>query len=236
MRFRQGELSGQVALPHPSQLATNVAMTDKAWIELLLSSTQIMFAEGTPLMSRLVPVQAPVEVWQHYPADDVVNGEFGSRYFYHCHPPGKRLDGEHGHFHLFLAKSAMPTGSEPLRKPLDIDPNEQRADVVHIAALSISIDGLPLAWFTTNRWVTDEWLYPAQVVTACLARFDLRGECGDPLVNDWLTAMVALSHTKLTALLGQRDRVLEVRDRTGEDRAIEVASFDPINIKRLLTL
>lgn len=208
-------------------------MTDVDWVDLLLSSTQRMFAEGRPLMSRLLPEQTPAEVWKHYPEDDVVNGEFGSRYFYHCHPPGERIAGEHGHFHLFLAKSTMPAITGPFRSPPPIDPQEVRADVVQIVALSISTDGLPLAWFTTNRWVTDEWLYPASTITAFLDRFDMRGPRGDPLVNDWITAMVALSRGDICDLLNQRDQVLDQKDPDGESRALEVTSFRSISLEQL---
>lgn len=208
-------------------------MTDENWSRLLLSSTQAMFAEGRPLMNRVLPPHAPLEVWQHYPDGDVVTCEAGSRYFYHCHPPGERAEGEHGHFHLFLAKTAMPTVVHPLRAPAEISPQEPRADVVHIAALAISTEGLPLSWFTTNRWVTDEWLYPAATIAAQLDRFDLRGAAGDPLVNDWITAMVALSRIELVDLLVQRDAVLADQDPTGEDRTVEIASVAPISLEQL---
>lgn len=205
------------------------------WSNLLLSSTQSMFAEGKRLMQRVLPQEAPIEVWHHYPAGDVVFGEAGSRYFYHCHPPGERAEGEHGHFHLFLAQSAMPAEAQPLRPMPSTSPQEPRADVVHIAALAISTDGLPISWFTTNRWVTDEWLYPGDVVAQVLDRFDMRGADGDPSVNDWLTAMVALSRDILAALLMQRDAVLEQRDLTGEDRAVEITSLTHISLDQLFS-
>ncbi len=149
-----------------------------------------MFAGGQPLMNRILPSAEPAELWQHYPPDDVVNGTAGSRYFYHCHPPAERSEGEHGHFHLFLDTSVMPDSVDPIIAPPAATSDEPRADVVHIGALAISTEGLPLCWFTTNRWVTDEWIYPAEAVIDQLAQFDLRGPDGDPLVNDWLTAMV----------------------------------------------
>lgn len=202
--------------------------------DLLMMSTAAMFADGNPLMSRLLPAGQPVELWQHYPPDDVVNGAAGSRFFYHSHPITERSAGEHGHFHLFLAKSAMPSGEAPMiAPPPPANPDAPRADVVHIGALAISTEGLPLCWFTTNRWVTDEWIYPASSVAEQLARFDLRGPHGDPLVNDWLTAMVGLCRADLIDLLAKRDAVLEARDMTGEDRSVEITSIIPITLERL---
>ncbi len=203
-------------------------------VQLLIDSTEQMFADGRPLMSRVLPDDGVAEIWEHYPEGDVVNGEAGSRYFYHSHPPGERLDGEHGHFHLFLDKSAMPEGAEALIAPPQIDPATPRADVVHLAALAISSEGLPLHWFTCNRWVTDEWLYPAESVISELPRFDLRGEAGDPLVNSWLTAMVGLARDRIAQLLSERDAVLELNDMTGEDRAVEVTSSAAISLERLI--
>lgn len=208
-------------------------MTRAELTELLMSSTAAMFADGQPLMNRVLPADAPAEVWAHYPAGDVVNGAAGSRYFYHCHPPAERSEGEHGHFHLFFDKSAIRAGTAPMIAPPAVGSGEPRADVVHIGALAISTDGLPLCWFTTNRWVTDEWLYPAEAVIAQLARFDLRGPDGDPLVNDWLTAMVGLCRADLADLLTERDGVLRARDLTGEDRTVEVTSLKLINLEEL---
>jgi hypothetical protein len=209
-------------------------MTRAELTDLLMASTAAMFADGRPLMSRILPSAEPAELWEHYPEGDVVNGPAGSRYFYHCHPPAERGAGEHGHFHLFLDRSAIPDGIAPIIAPPPTTPDEPRADVVHIGALAISTDGLPLTWFATNRWVTDEWIFSAEAVIAQLARFDLRGSSGDPLVNDWLTAMVGLSHGDLADLLRERDAVLEARDRTGENRTVEVTGVRPIALERLL--
>lgn len=208
-------------------------MTPDELTELLMTSTAAMFAEGQPLMNRILPSDAPAELWQHYPPDDVVNGAAGSRYFYHCHPPAERSEGEHGHFHLFLDTAMMPDGIDPIIAPPPATPDDPRADVVHIGALAISTEGLPLCWFTTNRWVTDEWIFPADAVIESLARFDVRGPDGDPLVNDWLTAMVGLSRSDLADLLRERDIVLAARDMTGEDRSVEITSTMPIALERL---
>ncbi|MEP3051268.1 MAG: hypothetical protein ABJP48_09210 [Erythrobacter sp.] len=204
--------------------------------DLLMSSTEAMFESGQPLMNRIVPTETPAEIWTHYPNSDVINGPAGSRYFYHCHPPGERIDGEHGHFHLFLDKSAMPGGVAPLISPPPENLAKTRADVVHIAALAISVSGLPLAWFGINRWVTDEWVYPAETIIGLLERFDMRGPMGDPLVNDWLTGIVGLARQDLTEILHERDRVLKASDPSGEDRQVEVTSTIPISLEKLFAI
>ncbi len=213
-------------------------LTHKQYADMLLASTEAMFAGGKPLMSRILPEDGTAELSEHYPEGDVVNGPAGSRYFYHCHPPGERAEGEHGHFHLFFDRSAMPGGTVPLIAAPLAPRDEPRADVVHIAALAISDQGLPLQWFGTNRWVTDEWLYPAYAVIAMLDQFDLRGPNGDSLVNEWLTAMVGLAREEIAELLHSRDDVLREADMNGqvhgEDRAVEITSAAPISLERLL--
>ena len=209
-------------------------MTNSEMVELLMSSTEAMFAKGVPLMNHVLPKDGAAEIWEHYPDGDIVNGEAGSRFFYHSHPPGERIDGEHGHFHLFFAKESMPSEANPLIPAPDLEQDEEpRVDVVHIAALSISLEGLPMQWFTTNRWVTDEWVYPADDIMAQIERFDLRGQQGDPLINQWLTAMVGLSRGKIGQLLAERDVQLRAKDMTGEDNAVEIMSAAPINFEEL---
>lgn len=205
-----------------------------SFAELFVSSTTEMFQSGAPLMNRVLPDNGTAETWEHYPTDDVVNGPYQCRYFYHAHPPEERDSDEHGHFHLFFGKSLFAGDQQPLRSPLPLDEGEKRADVVHLAGLSMGYDGLPLRWFTTNRWVTDEWLYPARDIIAELPNFDLRGKNGHPLVNDWLTAIFQLSQSTIADLLAERDRQLEILDKTGEDRAVEIASASPISLDELL--
>jgi len=213
-----------------------------SFADLLIASTTQMFQSGKPLMSRLFDDGSTAEAWAHYPPGDVVNGTASSRYFYHSHPPEEREADEHGHFHLFLGKhvfdkaiGAASSAPDAMILPPPMPDGQVRADVVHFAALSIGYDGLPLRWFGTNRWVTDEWLYPAQDVIDRLGQFDLRGPSGDPLVNDWLTAMVHLASNEIADLLHERDAVLKIQDMTGEERKVEVTGARSIDLETLLS-
>ena len=207
-----------------------------AFQDLLMNSTTQMFESGLPLMSRVLPEDGTAEVYAHYPPGDVVNGPASSRYFYHSHPPEEREADEHGHFHLFLGGHVFANAERgPLIAPPPLKDGAARADVVHIAALSIGYDGLPLRWFGTNRWVTDECLYPASTIIAALSRFDLRGERGDPLINDWLTALLQLARKDIADILKERDAVLKAKDLTGENRSLEVTGVRPIDLTALLS-
>jgi hypothetical protein len=212
------------------------AMSNSDLAELLFDSTQAMFNSGTPLMHRVVPKDKPAEVFAHYPKGDATNPSTGSRYFYHCHPPGQRIDGEHGHFHIFFERSAMPDGTKPImdRPPIKLKKGKKRANVVHIAALSVSLEGLPMQWFTTNRWVTDEWVHAAKDIVPMLDRYDMRGsKKGDPLVNDWVTAMVGLAREDIAKILRERDVALR-DDPEGKDKSLEMLSALPISLEELL--
>ncbi len=200
-------------------------------LDLLMSSSEQMHIEGIPLMRRLLPAGEDVLLWEHYPEVDVVNGPVASRYFYHCHPVEERGEDEHGHFHIFLGKHAFPKHIRPLISAPD---KRQTPKVVHLAALSISVDGLPVGWFTTNRWVTDEWLYSAKAILKILPQLDFRGAMGDPLVNGWLTAMVHLSANMIGELLEQRDQVLSLQRVGGENHDVEITSKAAINLAALL--
>lgn len=198
---------------------------------LLIQATLAMHRSGTPLMRRLLPAETEMRLWDHYPPGDVCCPVSGARYFYHAHPPEERGTGEHGHFHLFLPVRAMAAQARPLVAP---DREAQGDDWVHLVALAISAEGLPTSLFTVNRWVTDECLYPAQSVMQAIGQFDLRGAAGDPLVNQWLTAAVALCAPLIGALLVERDSQLLAHDPGGENRAFEVLSRAPIDLQRLL--
>ncbi|NJM51474.1 MAG: hypothetical protein HC843_11885, partial [Sphingomonadales bacterium] len=59
--------------------------------------------------------------------------------------------------------------------------------------------------FTTNRWVTEEFLYPAETMIAHLDRYNVDETEEDATVNRFVTAMVALYHDEIADLLRQRD-------------------------------
>lgn len=199
--------------------------------QILIDATLAMHASGKSLMHLVLPANSEPEQWAHYPPDDAVSPVSGCRYFYHCHPPEERSEGEHGHFHLFLPLDLF-AARDCLSGPSEDD--EKRAEVVHIAALSFDIHGIPRQLFTTNRWVTDEYLMSAVAIRSALARFDLVGADGDPLVNQWLTAFIKLAREPIFDLLCQRDAFLEGKDWPGEDRNIIITSCMMLDLQALI--
>jgi hypothetical protein len=200
--------------------------------KLLVETTIAMHQSGIPLMRRVLPPDTEPMLWEHYPENDAISPHNGSRYFYHCHPIEERGAGEHGHFHLFLPKLAMEQPNEAKCAPADLEAD--RADVVHLAALSVSPEGLPITMFTVNRWVCDEWLFQHVDIIAVIDGFDLTDADGDPLVNAWLTAMVHLAKPMISTLLAERDERLAASNWDGEDRALEVISSAPVDLQSLV--
>lgn len=181
-------------------------MTQVEAARIVVETITAMAQEGQPLMQRVLPA-SDVQFWEHYPDDDARDRETRSRWYYHVHAPGTRDPAEHGHFHLFLHRSQMDDPAATMAEPAEGE--EAQAFVTHIAGLSIDHQGIPLAWFTTNRWVTDEFMYPAETLIAHLDRFCVDHTDEDAAVNKLLTAMVALYRDELAELLRERDMRLD---------------------------
>lgn len=148
-----------------------------------------MASEGRPLMTRVLD-GANAICWEHYPDDDARDRVTRSRWYYHVHAPGDRDPAEHGHFHLFLHRTQMDDPAGSIAAPYEGD--DAAAHVVHIAGLSIDLQGIPMTWFTTNRWVTDEFMYPADVLIAHLDRFNGK-RCSQATVVHGMSAPTALA-------------------------------------------
>lgn len=187
-----------------------------------------MASQGVSLVPRVVPPEIDFRQWTHYPEKDAISPSTKARWFYHAHPPEQREPGEHGHFHLFLPLDAFE-GIEPRAKP---QPKNKKgktpAKVVHFIALSCNLQGIPTHWFTTNRWVTNEYFMSANEIIERLGQFEVSDANGDPLVNGWLTAAVAVFREQIAELIHQRDAALV--DQSLDDRVLEILSTGPLEI------
>ncbi len=186
---------------------------DKRTIQLEAAQTVIesivaMAQEGKPLMQRVLPQDEDIKWWEHYPKFDARSKKCQSRWYYHVHKPGSRSPDEHGHFHLFLDKTQIKKASRSIAKP-DYSKNKKKARVSHLIALSIDKQGIPREWFTTNRWVTDEWMYPAKIMIDHLPLYDVDDTQEDKLVNKLITAMVRLYSDEIEEMLHERDAKLK---------------------------
>ncbi|WP_404378530.1 DUF6969 family protein [Caenispirillum salinarum] len=177
---------------------------------------------------------------EHYPPGDVRDPQTHSQFYFHAHPASPTREADFGHFHTFLRPGALPADAalaDLPGNPVDRDPT---AVTAHLVAISMDRYGRPTALFTTNRWVTDETVYPADVLIPALPAFEMDVAHPSWPLNRWITAMMTLYRSEIAALLRQRDEAL-ARHGSGDagadvlnDRALEVTSRQPIDLEAKL--
>ncbi|HLY57797.1 MAG TPA: hypothetical protein VKS60_19695 [Stellaceae bacterium] len=240
-----------MTLPYPVLRRVSMPVADDgrraAAAEFIAIETGLK-AAGRTILDELASEFAAGE---HYPAGEVWDAGSYAQYFYHAHPEGERLPGEHGHFHTFLGQGGMPPGVTPLILPeMALSPPGEghgrgvgthrsprdRGVVSHLAALSLDAAGRPIALFTTNRWVTGETWFRAEDVARLLPAFNFAADGPADTVNRWLTAVLRVLRPHIVELAAERDaKVMDWRRRRSrqhhvfDDRRLEVASFRRID-------
>lgn len=178
------------------------------------ASVQLRYAQrGMSLATAALAGARTLEPLRHYPLNDVVDAEAGTRFYYHAHTSSRYPAAEHGHFHLFVH-----------------DPAADGPGFFHLAGLSLDACGQPLRFFATNRWVTGEHWSPGERVAAALPGFRLRTHGRLAPLADWLTAMVQLFADDIAALLRERDAAIAPHIHTaGLDAALEDRRLDVLS-------
>ena len=176
----------------------------------------------------------PFTEWQHYPPGDVQDKINGAVWFYHAHAEedGDRPWDEHGHFHTFVYTERVSEGTDPIALPPE--PNFEKGGLCHLIAISFDNAGAPVRVFTTNRWVADEWMYPAGEVIRLIDKFVLETD-KFPLTTRWLMAAMQLFRPQIEWSLRERDAALaEIRQKDpegfAENQAYEVLSSFPFDL------
>ena len=167
----------------------------------------------------------------HYPDGDVYDHESHAQHYYHAHRKG-----EHGHFHAFLREAGMAAGVRPAPQS-EADYMVEREDKLsHLIAISMDAQGLPIALFTTNRWVTAENWYAAADVCAMLDRFRIDLARPSWPANVWITNMVRLFRPQIVDIVRERDTAIEAWRQSHpdgdvfEDRDLDIVSELAISI------
>jgi len=160
--------------------------------ETILMIQQALSNDGISILGELLRDQgdAPIEVWEHYPADDFRDPNSGAMFYYHAHSPEEWKRDEHGHFHLFVRPSS-------------------EGEFTHVMALSMNSYGVPNGIFTTNGWVTDEVMLPAEEVIQLVdERWEIARARPSWLVVQWMNAVIKIVRPKLEELLKSRDQAI----------------------------
>ena len=187
---------------------------------------------GYNIISALLEGQGTFYEMNHYPEDDVFDPESASQYYYHAH-----REGEHGHFHTFVRRKAMPESMQPAPGFKRSEPLPKHEDeLAHLVCISMDAYGLPQGLFAVNRWVSDETWYSAEETIALIDRFLIGHASPHFAVNQWISAFMALCRPQVEALLRHRDAVInewldQYPDRDVlEDRELEMTGYMPLSM------
>jgi hypothetical protein len=202
--------------------------------DVLIRVLEDTAAHGGHIVGDLIG-KSVFTVGDHYPSDDAYDPTTGATFFYHAHDGGSREFPEHGHFHCFVEKAAVAAAAAPLQRP---NRPKRNWGLCHLVAVSMDRSGVPMRLFTTNQWVTKEWLYPAPVVIDLVNHFELKEPGTVTPAGEWITSLVALFRPQIEFLLHRRDQVFLRHRKTRPartvytDRTLEIASQIEIDIDR----
>ncbi len=198
-----------------------------------LECRRVLARGGLNLVGEVLRGQGEFVEYEHYPKDDVYDGESRAQYYYHAH---RGNQSEHGHFHTFVRQ----TGSSWNCLSDAEDGSERAADgaaVTHLIAISMDAYGWPIGLFATNHWVCGGAWLPAAEVIKLLPRFRIDHASPSWPVNRWIGAMMVLFQPHIEALLTHRDAVIDAWARAHpervvfEDRELEVTGYLPISVE-----
>lgn len=189
---------------------------------------------GHNVVSAILADQGTFSEMNHYPEDDIYDPNSASQYYYHAH-----REDEHGHFHTFVRRKAMPDAMRPAPGFQRSEPLPPVKDeLAHLVCISMDAYGMPQGLFAVNRWVSDETWYSAEETIALINRFRIDGTYPHYAVNQWLTQFITLCRPQIEVLLHHRDAVIATRQAARpdvdvlEDRDLEMTGYLPFDLHR----
>ena len=203
----------------------------------VLNCQRVLTKTGDNIVGEVLRGAGTFYEWRHYPQGDIYDSEYHAQYYYHAHPEGERVSGEHGHFHTFLRPLGMPDGIAPAPVPDPKEPESDNDALCHLVGISMDRAGLPIRLFTTNRWVTGETWYAAGDVVRMLDCFIIDHARPSWPANRWITALMRMFRPQIVELLHARDAEINRRRSIApeinvfEDRDLEVASEMRVSIE-----
>ena len=181
----------------------------------VLECHRVLAKTGDNIVSELLPRKGTFYELDHCPPGDIYDSKAHSQYYCHAH-----RGGEHGHFHTFMREAGMPEGVHPVAQS-EFDYLKERDDrLSHLVAISMDRSGVPIALFTTNRWVTAENWYAAEDVCAMVDRFRIDHAQPSWATNRWVSAMFRLFRPQIVELLQDRDAVVAAWQKEHPDRDV----------------
>lgn len=189
---------------------------------------------GLNVVGEILKGQGTFYEMNHYPENDVFDDQSHAQYYYHAH-----REAEHGHFHTFVRRAAIPSHIKPAPHFQRSEPLPKVDDeIAHLICISMNADGVPIGLFAVNRWVTDESWYSAEDTIQLIDKFKVDHANPNLAVNQWLTNFLHLYKPQIESLLFHRDQVIEAWQKKHtdkdvlEDRALEVTGYIPIDVQQ----
>lgn len=165
--------------------------------------------------------------FKHYPTQGISDPTNYSQYYYHAH-----REQEHGHFHLFFQPKGIPESVTPLSPS-----PRQTPSPVHLVAISVSQEGVPIKLFTINRWTTGDPWYKSEDVQEMLTRYRVTPAEPYEYVSRSLNAIVCLFMPQIRELIALREQAVNKwRNQYPEidpleDRRLDILSQVPIDLE-----
>ena len=126
---------------------------------------------GLNIVSAILADQGTFFEMNHYPEDDVYDPKSASQYYYHAH-----RGGEHGHFHTFVRRKAMPDSLRPA-------PGFKRSEPLPAFDAELDrfrIDG-SYPHFAVNQWLS-------QCMALCRPQIEALLRHRDAVIQAWQAA------------------------------------------------
>ncbi len=181
----------------------------------VLECHRVLAKTGNNIVSEVLPREDTFYEFDHCPPGDIHDSEAHAQYYYHAH-----REGEHGHFHTFMREAGMPAGVHPVAQSEPGYLKERDDRLSHLVAISMDRQGVPIALFTTNRWVTAENWYAAEDVCAMVDRFRIDHAQPSWAANRWVSAMFRLFRPQIVELVERRDAVVAAWQKEHPDEDV----------------
>jgi hypothetical protein len=226
---------GRDGFQFPSLSERTRARMQRHGLAVLTAQQAIMASAAGSILRHTLAGAGRHQAMRHYPEGDRIDRVTGAQYFYHAHRENFATE-EHGHFHCFLRRHAVPARARPLAAA----GGESGAAMTHLVAIAMDRHSRPIRLFTVNRWVTDDTWYAARHHPGLVRRFAFE-RARDPHwapLDRWVAGMLQLFAPQIAWLALARDRAIArwQAEHPGEDpyaaRALEELSELPIDLER----
>lgn len=194
---------------------------------------QQLSARKSNLVLEVLRDQDPVYQWHHYPKGDVKATT--SQFYYHSHERQEHSEGsvhEHGHFHCFIRKPGIYTSKAPIVVSKKYLADTKKDNLCHLVAIGMNNKAQPTGLFTLNHWVVGGLWYSTEEMCEFLEHFDMTDDATQPILSQWITAMIHLFKPQIKELLQHRDQVITDWKTDGDvfqDKNLEVTSIFSFN-------